>query len=274
MDPRQHLSSLKRGLNVLAMLNRAGSLSTSQVAQMVGVPRTTAQRILETLVVEGYIERVPTSRVYRPTPTVNLLSGGFTDDSWVCHVASDVLFAKTREIGWPLCIATQLGEHMTVRLTTDRATTLALDHFQVGFRTPIMYSTSGHVMLAFSSPEKREAMLEIIRQSDDPRQALARNPEAVQHIVDKVSGRGFAHIAYAQHAEAYIGVPLYFEGEVIACVLAHYIKRAYNIAAAEEALVPVLRDLARTIEREALAMKHRIAIASRSQIAPLQLKVA
>ena len=106
------LVRLRRGLSLLALLNQHETLTTAQAAKSLGLPRTTAQRIITTLILEGYVERVPMSSLYRLTPTVNLLSGGFTDESWITHVASPLLFAKTQEINWPLTLATPFGRDM------------------------------------------------------------------------------------------------------------------------------------------------------------------
>ncbi len=62
---------------MLALLNRNTTVTTAQVAKALGLPRTTSQRIVTTLILEGYVERVPGSRLYRLTPAVDMLSGGF-----------------------------------------------------------------------------------------------------------------------------------------------------------------------------------------------------
>lgn len=258
MHSRQHLSSLRRGLSVLALLNRNTTVTTAQVAQALDLPRTTAQRIVTTLILEGYVERVPGSRLYRLTPAVNMLSGGFSDESWVSHVASPMLFSKTKEIGWPMSLATPFGEDMMVRVSTDQSTSLALDHFQIGFRTPIMYSTSGHVVLAFASPAYRAGLLDLLKRSENPLQADVHNPRMVDFIIEKVRARGFEHIAYVDFPEASISVPIFLDGMVVGCLLLTYIKRAVAPQAAEAQFVPMMRTLAAEIEQEVIASKQRV----------------
>lgn len=258
MDSRQHLSSLRRGLRVLALLNQKTTVTIAEVAQSLELPRTTAQRVVNTLVLEGYVERVPRSRLYRLTPAVNMLSGGFSDESWVSHIASPLLFNKTGEIGWPMSLATPFGEDMMVRVSTDQSTSLALDHFQIGFKTPIMYSTSGHVILAFASPAYRAALLDLLQRSENPLQADAHDPRMVKYIIDKVRTRGFEHMAYVDFPEASISVPVFLNGSVVATLLLTYIKRAISREAAETQFVPMLRDLASRIEEEVLTSKQRV----------------
>ena len=258
-DARQHLSSLRRGLSLLALLNQNDTLTTAQAAKRLGLPRTTTQRIITTLILEGYVERVPMSSLYRLTPAVNMLSGGFTDENWISHIASPLLFAKTREIGWPLMLATPFGEDMMVQVSTDQATTSALDHFKVGFRTPIMHSTSGRVILAYASPDYFEALRDMLLRSDNPLQDDIKNQGFVQHIVERIRAKGYEHIVYVDYPEASIAVPIFLNGVVSACLLLVYIKRAFTPDAAVARFVPILKELAAEIERSVVAAKDQLA---------------
>ncbi len=81
MSSTLQLSSLKRGLRALSLLNARGTLSASELAGELQLPRTTARRVLDTLVGEGYAEKVPGGHQYRLTPMVGMLSSGFSDES-------------------------------------------------------------------------------------------------------------------------------------------------------------------------------------------------
>ena len=257
-NARQYLSSLRRGLALLALFNRHDTMTTAQAAEMLKLPRTTAQRIITTLIMEGYLERVPMSSLYRLTPAVNILSGGFTDENWITHIASPLLFAKTQEIGWPLTLATPIGEDMVVRVSTDKITTSALDHFKVGFRTPIMHSTSGRVTLAYASPDYYAALKEKLLLSTNPLQADVKDEAMVNHIVKRIRAMGFEHLVYIEYPEGSIAVPVFFNGAVRACLLVSYIKRAFTPDAAIEQFVPMLKELAAQIERSATEAKNRL----------------
>lgn len=278
MDTRDYLSSLRRGLAVLALLNRHSTRTTAQIAKVMDLPRTTAVRIIATLVMEGYVERVPMSRLYRLTASVNMLSSGFSDESWVSHIASPLLFEKTKQIGWPLSLATPFGEDMMVRVSTDQATTLALDHFQIGFKTPIMHSATGHVLLAFSTPVFLNALIGFLKKSENPLQADIFNDDLLNHIIARVRKQGFEHISYSDYAEAGISVPILLEGKIVACLLLIYIKRAIPRDEAEALFVPILRELAIEIERQVLQSKQRIAdtsnAAARSENLIFSYKIA
>jgi IclR family mhp operon transcriptional activator len=257
MATRDNLSSLKRGLRALSLLNLREVVTATELAAELRLPRTTARRVLDTLVEEGYAEKITREHKYRLTPMVNVLSSGFSDESWIAHVAEPLLAKKTIEIGWPLVVATPSGDQMMVRVSTDRLTPLALDHFGVGFKTPMLHGTSGHVMLAFMSQQHREATLQVIRSSTDPKQALAREDARIRSIVNAVRSQGFAHIIYKEYPEASVGVPIFLNGVARACLLMGYVKAALKPAQIVDKYVPQLKSLSEAITAGVSEMRIR-----------------
>ena len=53
MASRDNLSSLKRGLRALSLLNLREVLTATELAKELGLPRTTARRVLDTLIDAG-----------------------------------------------------------------------------------------------------------------------------------------------------------------------------------------------------------------------------
>jgi IclR family mhp operon transcriptional activator len=272
MNSKQNLSSLKRGLHALSLLNLRETLSASELGLELRLPRTTARRVLDTLVEEGYAEKVAREHKYRLTPMVNMLSSGFSDESWITHVAEPLLARKTIEIGWPMVVATPSGDQMMVRVSTDRLTPLALDHFGVGFKTPMVHGTSGHVMLAFMSQQHRELTLQVLRNSADPKQALAREDSRIRALLNTVRTQGYAHIIYKEYPEASVGVPIFLNSVARACLLMGYVKAAIKPAEIVQKYVPLLQALSASItagvaelrirrrESQRLAVKKRPAL--------------
>ena len=76
-------------------------------------------------------------------------------------------------------------------MSTDRLTPLAMDHFSVGFKTPMLHGTSGHVMLAFMSQPQRELTLQVLKISPDPKQALAREDARIRSMLKTVRSQGY-----------------------------------------------------------------------------------
>ena len=255
MTSKQNLSSLKRGLRALSLLNLRETLTATALGAELRLARTTARRVLDTLVEEGYAEKVEREHSYRLTPMVNMLASGFSDESWIAHVAEPLLTQKTIEIGWPLSVATPIGDQMMVRVSTDRLTPLALDHFSVGFKTPMLHGTSGHVMLAFMSAPHRELALQVLRTSNDPKQALAREDSRIRSMLKVVRSQGYAHIVYREYPEASVGVPISLNGIARACLLMGYVKSTIKPGQIVERYVPQLRALSDSISARVAEMR-------------------
>lgn len=251
MDAASELRSLKRGLKALSLLNQNEAINVSQLAVLLDLPRTTAERILMTLVGEGYVHRIPHDKRYRLTPQVLTLASGFNDQSWVTYVANSYLFDVTQQIGWPLAICVPDGDRITVRLATDPTTSLWLMRRRVGYGLPIMNSSAGLVYLASLAPEALEAALERLRRSERPvNRDRANDTETLDAWLAAARAQGFAFNPKGEWREGSISVPIAVDGAVNTMLVMTYMSRVVTRAHVAEAFAPQLLSLAATIGRE------------------------
>ena len=246
IDSDNQPGSLKRGLRALALINRIGPMTTSQLARELGVPRTTADRICVSLAAAGYIERVANGRGYRLTPQVCELSSGFREENWVTYVATPMLFETTKRIGWPLAIAVPDGEEMEVRVTSDPATALWLNKRRIGSRIPIMQASSGLICMAYLPPAQRDALLSKLRASNDPAQTSARAEESTAEMLERVRRDGYCLSPFTG-SEHSVAVPIFVNDQIKASLLLMYMKKALDDSAALQQYLPTLRTLAANI---------------------------
>lgn len=252
MDTDQELKSLKRGLRAMTLINTTGSITISELSRALDLPRTTAERVLMTLLSEGYVARDPQTKRYFLTTRVRGLSHGFGDQSWIAHVATPLLFETTREIGWPLCIATPIGGYMSLRVTTDPATSLNLHRRHVGAEIAMAVSSSGICHLAFLDPVQRAIMLDLLRASDDPAQAPARDAPRIDHAIAEAQRTGYS-FGLDHGRERSVSVPIMAHGHVAAVLLMVFMAAGLSNEAAAHDFVPRLKGMAATIERLAFA---------------------
>lgn len=253
MRAEQELKSLQRGLRALIMLTRHRMVTISEAARWLGLPRTTAERIMVTLEREHFIERDPDTKRYTLAPRVSALAGAFSEEDRLIHVARPLLFEKTREIGWPLAIATPLGDQMSVRLTTDPATSLGLHKRHIGSEIAISASSSGIVHLAFLDPAERDAKIDMLARSSDPAQALARDRRALEGYLAAARRDGFS-IGPDLGRERALSVPLFDHGRIRGVLLMMYIARAVSADALDRRFVPELKALAELVAAAAFDM--------------------
>lgn len=248
MESDQELKSLKRGLKAMMLINRQGSLAISELSRGLSLPRTTAERVLMTLLAEGFVERDRQTKRFFLTDRVRALSGGYSDDSWIAHVAAPMLFETTRVIGWPLCIATPAGEYMRLRLTTDPATSLSLHRRHIGSEIAMACSSSGIVHLAHLDAEQQRIMLGILRESDDPSQEAARDLGRMAHAIEQARANGYS-FGLDLGRERSVSVPIMEQGQIKAVLLMAFMARGLTHEQVVGEFVPRLKAMAAEIDR-------------------------
>jgi IclR family mhp operon transcriptional activator len=248
MDSDQELKSLKRGLKAFTLINLRGSLTISELSKALDVPRTTAERVLGTLLAEGFVDRDPQTKRYFLTARVRALSHGFGDESWIAHVAAPILFETTRAVGWPMCIATPVGEYMSLRITSDPATSLSLHRRHIGSEIAMSVASSGIVHLAFLEPEQRRIMLEMLAVSKDPMQVYPRDPQRVLFAIAQAQTDGYS-FGLDHGRERSVAVPIFAHGHVTAVLLMVFMAAGLSNERVAAEFVPRLKDMARQIEQ-------------------------
>jgi IclR family mhp operon transcriptional activator len=261
MDSRQEVKSLKKALRALIVLNQRGEATVTDVAAIVGVPRPTAYRLLETLASEGYVAKQDHSTIYRLTSQVRHLASGFGDRDLAVEVAKPLIKELGSKLGWPMALATPAASDMTVRITTDYENPRAIDRYMVGFNVPMLHAPAGYCYLAFCDEAEREKVIELARSSADPRQRLARNRPRLEQLLARVREDGFCTREYAAYREGGLAIPLLINGTPIGGVVMRYVKSAMRIGQLQSDYVPELNKLSARInmsfnERAAEYGKH------------------
>lgn len=246
MESTRPIRALIRGLDALTVLNLRNGATVSEVAQEIRLPRTTTYRILETLSHAGYVYRDPVDDRYRLTIMVRGLSDGFDDEAWVTQVARPYLNELTKDIVWPVAIASLSGTSMMVRESTDHRSPLAVERFSAGFRVPLLTSASGRIFLAFSSAAQRDSLLEILSRSTREVDKLAVNRSEVQKILAEARNQGYATAVRPRRVtdEITMAVPIQLDDRVLAAVSVRFSGTAVPMKLAVERFLPKLRETA------------------------------
>jgi IclR family mhp operon transcriptional activator len=155
--------SLRRGLEVLEAVNHYSGLRASKVARIIGIPRPTAYRLLETLEGMGFVARGSSQDSWRPTLKTKSLSSGFRDEDWVAQIAVPQMMKLGRQILWPLDLVTFRNYRMLIRESTHNISPFSVDHGMVGRELPVLETAGGRAYLAFVSAPERQHILSALR---------------------------------------------------------------------------------------------------------------
>lgn len=153
------IESLQRGLRVLSLFTReTPSLSLTEIKEAAQLNKTTAFRIISTLEADGYLERDPETKRYRPS--LKVLRLGFT-------AVSSLEF---RDIARPYLRQLSQDADETVSLSVlDGMDVVYVDRVRrqqivgvvlgIGSRIPAQCGSMGKVMLAHLPPDELDRRL-------------------------------------------------------------------------------------------------------------------
>lgn len=234
---REELASLSRGLEAIAALNRSSSLTASQLGEQIGVSRTTARRVLDTLLAGGYVDKEADAHDYRLAPQVADLSQGLTADHILCHVASPLLHAATQSDGWPLSLVVVNEATIELKLSTARSAAYAITYYPLGARTPIHSSQAGKLLIAYMPDDERAAL----------RATAGVSHDLTDVETEEMRERGYWAPINGDARESHVFVPIFIGERPRACIIMRYFKSALRRNVLIRHHLPALQDLSARI---------------------------
>ena len=152
------IQSVKRAFDVLGSLGD-GPLGVTEVADRAGLPKSTAARVLATLVGEGAVEQVPGDTSYRLGPRLITLAAGFSLTRSLAAIARPTLIDLAESSGEAAGLAMPDGDLVHYIDQVDTVQPVLVRDW-TGARIPLHAVSSGQVLLAFRTPAAIERFLE------------------------------------------------------------------------------------------------------------------
>lgn len=225
------IRSIERAMLVLQELNRQPYTSIAQLHAATRLPKPTLVRILKTLEGLGYVENDTRLGGYQITGHVVSLSSGFHKDPLVVEAGRAWAISLTRKYQWPVSITLLDQDAVVVRFSTVPDSPISPFHKTVNMRLPLLTRALGLAYVAFAPTSEQDLIIDILRHSDDPENALAHDPAGVARLFARVRRDGFATRAtYVEPRNSdTIAVPIYSENERVAATLGlTYFKSAFS----------------------------------------------
>ncbi len=249
VPPRtERLSSVATAARILREFDKHGTqLGVSHLARQVGVGKSTAHRIIWTLVEEGLLEKVEETGLFRLTTAMRAL-GASAETAQRLHEAAtlplDQLRTKTRGT---LHVAILDGTDVLYVERREGPGTIPVFR-AFGSRTAAHTTASGKVLLAFLPLDHQRRLIEGMRLTPRTRHSIISRPALLADLA-RVRRQGFAE----NHEESELGMcsvaapvrdPL---GRVVASVsVAEYVD---DVEAGLRHLADPVVDTARRISR-------------------------
>lgn len=237
---------LVRGLELMALLNRQGPLTTAAISQKLRLARTTVNRCLATLEATGFAERLP-SRRYALTLKARTLSHGFDAATERLEPVRDALHAAADAVRWPMSLMRLSWPEMLIEDSTDRESGFAVEFFERGMRVPVLTTASGRAVLAFASPRVRETLIDLLWPTRPAElHPLWPDRAALERELAVTRERGHARAIRPLRLteQGSIAVPVMLDGEAVAAVAVRFALSAVPFDEARKRMLPTLLDIA------------------------------
>jgi IclR family mhp operon transcriptional activator len=267
------IRAIERAMNVLQELNLQPINTIAQLHARTKLPKPTLVRILKTLEEVGYVENDPRQGGYQVSALVTSLSSGFHKGPLVVEAGRAWAVAITRKHKWPVAIALPDYDGMVVRFSTVPDSPISPFHSTVNKRLCLLTRGMGLAYAAFLEKEEFDLIIDVLKKSDEPENALSHHPEKLKQILEQVRKAGYAtrSLMVEPHNSNTIAVPIIsHEGRVLATLGLTYFKSAFD--SEQEACaryVPILRSAAAAISDDLDRLSNNIA-ADVNEIAPKQ----
>lgn len=253
MDRGVPVRSLSRGLAVLKIINQHGAMSLMDISRTCDMPYPTASRIVQTLVLEGLIERDRRKKWYRPTGLVRSLAQGYKEKARLADVALPYLESLTQKIGWPVAIATHVGPDMVVETSTHQITSMCYYDPEPGFRLPLLECSAGLAYLSYVPDDQFNSIMSTLRmlEADKPDYVVEQLTKG--SLRQQIRAHGFATQANVQPTPqpgktSSISLPLFFGGAVVGTMTMTFFSASMRMAEAVNRHIADLRRAAGEIE--------------------------
>jgi DNA-binding IclR family transcriptional regulator len=152
--------ALERGLKILELFgHREPVLTPNTIAQRLGLPRTTALRLVQTLNTMGYLERANRDRDFRLGPRVMRLGFDYLTSLAITDIGTPVIERLRDATGFASHLVVRDGQDVVfVAKAWTHDVTLSTIKVNIGSRIPLHASVHGHVLLGDMSEADIEGL--------------------------------------------------------------------------------------------------------------------
>ena len=265
------IRAIERAMNVLQELNLQPFNTIAHLHARTKLPKPTLVRILKTLEDAGYVENDARQGGYQVSALVTSLSSGFHKGPLVVEAGRAWAVAITRKHKWPIAIALPDYDSMVVRFSTVPDSPISPFHSTVNRHLHLLTRGLGLAYTAFLEKEEFDLIMDVLRRSDDPENALSHHPLELNRLVSRIRKVGYAtrsSLVEPRNSKTFAVPIIGPNGRVLASLGLTYFKSAFS--SEQEAItryVPILQSAASAISDDLQRLSSNIAV-DFNEIAP------
>lgn len=184
------IRAVERALDVLlCFTSQTPELSMSQIAERIGINKSTVHRLLSTLEGKRFVERDPSTGVYRPGLRLLQMASLAMEQNSLRRLAAPFMQSLRDQYKENVNLAVLDGADVVYLDVIEGSQRVKLAAVP-GQRLPAFCTASGKAILAFLPQEKLKNVLE--RGMPKLTQATISSPDELLRNIDGIRKRGFA----------------------------------------------------------------------------------
>jgi DNA-binding IclR family transcriptional regulator len=155
--------ALDRGLAVLEALDgRPEGMSLSEISRVIGSPKNSTSRLVQTLMVRGYVERDEATMIIRLTGKLLRLGHPRVGRASLVECALEPMRTLRDAVGETVQLGIPIGDEGVIieQVESTQAVRICVE---IGLRFPLHNNAPGKVLLAFQHPKAREKAIQRLK---------------------------------------------------------------------------------------------------------------
>lgn len=218
-EPKSPVQSVDRAVSILEHLAKDGEAGITEIADELGVHKSTASRLVSALEMRNLVEQVSDRGKYQIGLGIVRLAGAATGRMDLAKLGNQTCQGLADSLGETVNIAVADGG-IAINISQAVGSASITAQNWTGRRTPLHATSSGKVLLAYMPPAQRRDMLRDSLEEYTPRTTTA--PDELTAELSRIADDGFAacfeEFELGLHA---VAVPIYGDGgSVIAAMSA------------------------------------------------------
>lgn len=190
-DTEAHHRAARRSLEIIeAVADNGGGLSLSELARRVGLPKSTAHTLVQTLAADGFLERSPDRGDYFLGPRMLRMLGRLPAQFELPRVARPLMEALVDQVGETAILGVRAGASI-IYIEQVEAPQYIRYAAPLGEARPLYASSIGKLFIAAMAPV---ALTELLDESPPPRLTDSTTTVAADIVAE---ARGVAALGYA-----------------------------------------------------------------------------
>jgi IclR family transcriptional regulator, acetate operon repressor len=242
---RSAVQSVDRAVTILEILAARGEAGITEIAEELGVHKSTASRLVSALQRRGLLEQLGDRGKYALSFGIVRLAAATTGRMDLARLGQPTCQALAEIIGETVNLAVSDGE-AAINVAQEFGTSSVSSQNWVGRRTPLHATSAGKVLLAHMDELERRSLLR--RRLTRYTEATITEPAVLRaelaRVVDEGYARSFDELEVGMHA---VAVPVWaHDGNVVAALSAS--GPSYRLPRRRaRAVVPDMREAAREL---------------------------